>query len=150
MKFRMIDRILDWQPAQSIRGVKTVSLEEYFIKSAIDDRPCLPESLLLAAVQELANWFIILASDFTRVGILADAREIRFLQPLRPGESLRINLTARTLDERSFSFDARGRVGPRTVIEADSCRNETLPLPDLLDPDFMRVLFSEIHRPETS
>ena len=63
MKFRLVDRILDWEPRRVIRGVKAVSFEEYELKRAWGDEPCLPESLVLESLLQLGNWLVIRSSD---------------------------------------------------------------------------------------
>ena len=64
MKFRMVDRILEYEPKTSIRGVKTVSFEEYNLKAAFGEPERLPESLLVEAFFQLGNWLVMLSTDF--------------------------------------------------------------------------------------
>ena len=74
MKFRMVDRILAWQPRQHIRGIKTVSFEEYQLKAAFADQPHLPQTLVMESLFQLGNWLIMLSSDFSQMGLI-----VRFL-----------------------------------------------------------------------
>jgi hypothetical protein len=55
MKFRMVDRILSWEPETRIRGVKTVSFEEYCLRSPLGYEERLPESLLVESLFQLGN-----------------------------------------------------------------------------------------------
>ena len=122
MKFRMVDRILAWQPRQSIRGVKVVSFEEYQYKEPLADEPCLPESLLVESLFQLGNWLVVLSSDFTEMALVVRFEEIRFAGRLRPGESLRMEVEVRSYRSDGVVLDGRGLVGTR-----DDCRRQGMP-----------------------
>ena len=87
MKFRMVDRIIDYERCKSIAATKTVSFEEYRLKSAFGDRPCLPECLVLESLFQSVAWLIMLSSDFAKMGLLVGAQEVRFVEPVRPGQT---------------------------------------------------------------
>lgn len=148
MKFRMVDRILAWEPRRRITGTKTVSFEEYTLRSAIGDGPRLPESLLLESFFQLGNWLIVLTSDFTRMGLIVRTEEVRFAGPVGPGERMTMELMVRRYRDDGVLFDGVGRVGAREVAVGRGCLAALAPLADYADPADLRVLFSEIHRPE--
>jgi 3-hydroxymyristoyl/3-hydroxydecanoyl-(acyl carrier protein) dehydratase len=146
MKFRMIDRILAWKPRRTIRGVKAVSFEEYELRKRLGDEPCLPESLVLEALFQLGNWLVILSSDFTRMGLVVQWREVRFPARLRPGRRLHIDVTVRRWRDDGMLFDASASDGQQTIVAGSRCLAVPAPLADYYDPDDLRVLFSEIHQ----
>jgi len=146
MKFRMVDRILAWQPQQRIVGTKTVSFEEYSLRSALGDDARLPESLLLESFFQLGNWLIVLTSDFTRMGLIVRTEEVRFAGPVGPGERMTMELMVRRYRDDGVLFDGVGRVGDREVAVGRGCLAALAPLADYADPADLRVLFSEIHR----
>ena len=148
MKFRMVDRILAWEPRRSIRGIKAVSFEEYQLREPLADEPCLPETLLVESFLQLGNWLVILSSDFTEMALVVRFEEIRFLDRLRPGESLRMEVEARSYRSDGIVLDGRGLAGSRTIAEGWGCLATPVPLADYHDPDSLRVLFSEIYLPE--
>jgi len=147
MKFRMVDRILAWQPQQRIVGTKTVSFEEYSLRSALGGDARLPESLLLESFFQLGNWLIVLTSDFTRMGLIVRTEEVRFAGPVGPGERMTMELMVRRYRDDGVLFDGVGRVGDREVAVGRGCLAALAPLADYADPADLRVLFSEIHRP---
>ena len=83
MKFRMVDRIIDFVPQKSIRGVKTVSFEEYQLKSAFGGEPSLPETLIMESLFQLGNWLIMLSSDFSQIIEAKDIHTDAGIQTLR-------------------------------------------------------------------
>ena len=147
MKFRMVDRILAWQPQQRIVGTKTVSFEEYSLRAALGDDARLPESLLLESFFQLGNWLIVLTSDFTRMGLIVRTEEVSFAGPVGPGERMTMELMVRRYRDDGVLFDGVGRVGDREVAVGRGCLAALTPLADYADPADLRVLFSEIHRP---
>ena len=88
MKFRMVDRILAWEARRMIRGIKTVSFEEYELKERLGDEPCLPESLLMESLFQLGNWLVILSSDFSQMGMVVRLEEVQFDARLASGRSI--------------------------------------------------------------
>ncbi len=148
MKFRMVDRILAWQPQQSIRGVKSVSFEEYRLKSALGDGPHLPQTLVMEALLQLGNWLIVLSSDFRQMGLVVTVHETRFLKTLRPGQSLVMEAEVRSYRADRVAFDGRGFIDRQVIAEATGCTALPVDLADYHDPDDLRILFSEIYQPE--
>lgn len=148
MKFRMVDRILDWQCRRSIRGVKNVSFEEYRLKAPFGDAPALPQSLLIEAMFQLGNWLIVLSSDFQRMGLLVRTQEIQFHDVLRPGERLLMTVEVRSYRDDGVLFDGRATAGERVVAVGTGCLATPLDLAGYFNPDDLRVLFDQIYQPE--
>ena len=147
MKFRMVDRIIDWQPRRSISGVKVVSFEEYSLKSPFDSEAALPESLLMEALFQLGNWLIVLSSDFTRMGLLVRVEEVAFYEPLRPGQRLRMNVEVTRYRDDGIAFNGVATTTAGQKIAAGTgCLATPANLADFHNPDDLRVLFSEICR----
>jgi 3-hydroxymyristoyl/3-hydroxydecanoyl-(acyl carrier protein) dehydratase len=147
MKFRMVDRILAWEPQRSIRGVKALSFEEYCIPSPFGLPEELPQSLLLEGLFQLARWLVALSSDFKQSGLVTHVERCEFETSIGPGEHMVIDVTAREFAPSGILFDAVGRAGKRTLAVAEGCAMVLHPLALDHDPDDLRVLYSEIHRP---
>ncbi len=148
MKLRMVDRIVAWAPRRSIRGVKVVSFEEYLLKEPLADETCLPESLLVESLFQLGNWLVVLSSDFTQMALVVRFEEIRFHGRMRPGQSLGMEVVARSYRGDGVLFDGRATAGPRTIAEGRACLAVPVRLADYHDPESLRVLFSEVYRRE--
>ncbi len=147
MKFRMVDRILDWQMQRSIAGIKALSLEEYCLRSRMGREASLPESLLMEALFQLGNWLIVLSSDFTQMGLLVRFEEVRFHEPLGPGQSLHMDVQVASYRSDGVVFHGVASSSGRTIATGKGCLAIPAALADFHDPDDLRVLFSQIHRP---
>jgi 3-hydroxyacyl-[acyl-carrier-protein] dehydratase len=151
----MVDRIIDFQAEKSIRGIKALSFEEYELKSAMADEPHLPETLIMEALFQLGNWLIMLSSGFSQMGLLVRTNEVRFLEPLRPGQSLLMEAEVRSYRSDGILFDGKVRLGTasaacagqKLIAVGKGCLAVPVELADYYDPDDLRVLFSQIYRP---
>lgn len=149
MKFRMVDRILAWEPRRMIRGIKVVSFEEYELRVPLGDEPCLPESLAMESLFQLGNWLVMLSTDFSQMGLVVRFEEIQFLDRLRPGAHLRMQADVRSWRDDGILFDGRATAGSRTIVVGRGCLALPVALADYQSPGDLQVLFSEIYRPES-
>ena len=148
MKFRMVDRILSWQRRASIRGLKTVSFEEYSLKEPFGCEPHLPETLLIEGMFQLGNWLVMLSSDFQEMAMLVRMREIRFHGRAGPGQQLLMNVDVRRYRDDGIAFDGTVLVGGRLIAEGRGGLAMPVALSEYQDADDLRVLFSQIYRPD--
>jgi 3-hydroxymyristoyl/3-hydroxydecanoyl-(acyl carrier protein) dehydratase len=148
MKFRLVDKILSWTPHQQIIGGKAVSFEEYCLKEPFGDEPHLPETLLLESFLQLGNWLILLSSDFKLMGMVLRLTEVRFHQTLCPGQQVRMHVTLARQREDGFELAGEGRVNDRVIVSGFGCLAAPVLAEEYVNPEDLRVLFSEIYQPE--
>ncbi|MHC4617884.1 MAG: hotdog family protein [Planctomycetota bacterium] len=149
MKFRMVDRITDFEPRKSIRALKTVSFEEYQLKSAFAGQPCLPESLVLESIFQLGVWLIMLSSDFSKMGLLVRTQEVRFDKPICPGQSMLVEVRARSYRSDGLLFDGWALVNEEIIACGKGCLAIFAEAAEYFDPQDLKVLFSEIYKPDS-
>ena len=147
MKFRMVDRICDWAPRRTIRGLKAVSFEEYSWGRIFEGEPVLPASLMIEALFQLGNWLVMLSTDFQRMGLILRIGSIRLPGRVRPGQVLDMRVDVRSWRPDGVLFDGRATVEGAEAIAGEGCLATPVVLADYCDGDDLRVLFSEIHRP---
>jgi len=150
MKFRMVDRIVKFEPRRSIYGIKTVSFEEYQLKSAFTDRPCLPESLVMESLFQLGNWLIMLTSDFSQMGLVIRTNEIEFIEPPGPGQKMFMEVQVRSYRDDGILFDGQALVNQHVIASGKGCLASPVDLADYHNPEDLKVLFEEIYRPDNN
>lgn len=148
MKFRMVDQIRSWEHQLCISGVKTVSFEEYDLKSAFGSPAHLPETLLMESLFQLGNWLIVLSSDFTQMAMITRTRHVQFDRQVVPGQAVTLDASVRRYREDGILFDGRATVVSDQVAVGEGCLAVPVPLAEYCSPDDLRVLFSEIFCPE--
>jgi 3-hydroxyacyl-[acyl-carrier-protein] dehydratase len=143
----MVDRIIEFEVQKSICGIKTVSFEEYQLKSAFNNRPCLPKSLIMESLFQLGNWLIMLTSDFTQMGLLIRTNEVQFEQSLSPGQSMLMEVQVRSYRDDGILFDGQASVNRQVIANGKGCLATPVQLAEYYNPEDLKVLFSEIYRP---
>ena len=97
---------------------------------------------------QLGNWLVILSSDYAQMGLVVQWDEVRFLGTASAGTPAahggRRSAGGATT---AFCSTARRRTAEQTIVTGRRCLAVPVPLADYYDPDDLRVLFSEIHRP---
>ncbi len=147
MKFRLVDRILSWTPHQRITGLKAVSFEEYCLKEPFGDEGRLPETLLLESLLQLGNWLILLSTDFKQMAMVVKLSRVNFDNALSLGQQVHMEVRLRQGREEGFMLSGEGRVQDRTVITGVDCLAVPVAAEEYVNPDDLRVLFSEISQP---
>lgn len=109
MKFQLIDTILEATPDRIV-GVKLVSLAEEYLGDHFPGYPVLPGVMMLEAMVQAARRMIgDRAAGQTLV--LGSVRALKYNAMVRPGESLRVEVTlARANDDGSFECRGMGTV----------------------------------------
>ena len=117
MRFRMVDRIDAYQARSSISGAKTVSFEEYSLRTALGCEASLPESLLLESL-------------FQRPIPQGDNGHIKPVAVQARVEALHV--------PRGAHHDEPGSFGDGYHPTTSSCRQPSMViLPELLAPNAM-------------
>lgn len=148
MKFRMVDRITEFKAKERICGIKTVSFEEYQLKAAFGSEPKLPESLVMESMFQLGNWLIIVSSDFHQMGLIIRFEEIEFKGIVPPGSHLQMEATVRNYREDGIVFDGQATVDGDIVAFGKGCLALPVKLEEYANPDDMKMLYSEIYKPQ--
>jgi 3-hydroxyacyl-[acyl-carrier-protein] dehydratase len=150
MKFRMVDKIVKFEPRRSIYGIKTVSFEEYQLKSTLCVRPCLPESLIMESLFQLGNWLIMLTSEFSQMGLVIRTNEVEFIQSPGPGQKMFMQVQVQSYREDGILFDGQASVNQHVIASGKGCLASPVDLSDYHNPEDLKVLFSEIYRPDNN
>jgi 3-hydroxymyristoyl/3-hydroxydecanoyl-(acyl carrier protein) dehydratase len=147
MKFRLVDRITEFKAEAQISGTKTLSFEEYQLKSAFGGQPHLPESLVMESMFQLGNWLIMLSSDFSKLGLITRFETIEFSGIACPGCRLEMKIQVRSYRKDGVVFDGQAIAEGSVIASGRGCLAATVPLDEYVNPDDMKMLFSEIYKP---
>jgi hypothetical protein len=67
-----------------------------------------------------------------------------------PGERVCMEVAMSREREDGFEFSGRGHVNGRSVIRGSGCLAVPVQAAEYVEPDDLRVVFSEIYEPETA
>jgi 3-hydroxyacyl-[acyl-carrier-protein] dehydratase len=112
MRFVLVDRIESIEPSKRIVTVKALSLAEEYLGDHFPTFPIMPGVLMVEALVQSAAWLLRVHQDFSRsLIVLSAARNVRPANFVKPGDVLRCELEALSLEGEAAKFKAAGFVG---------------------------------------
>ncbi|MBF0337774.1 MAG: beta-hydroxyacyl-ACP dehydratase [Nitrospirae bacterium] len=137
MRYLLIDRIIDYQSGQRIRGVKNVAMSEDFLEYHFPRNPVMPGVLLLEAMVQLAGWLQCASTDFTQWVVVETVHKCRFYGFALPGDQVEIVVDVVadiTPEDRKAVFKATGTVLGQKKVSAEFS-GVVIPLAEIADRD---------------
>ncbi len=118
MRFSLIDRVLELEPAERIVAVKAVSLSEEYLAEHFPTFPVLPGVFMLECMVEAAAWLVRSAQDFAHsVVLLESAKGVTYKSFVAPGHLLRVEVTCLRLAPQASRFSGVGHCDGREVVK---------------------------------
>ena len=119
MRFNLVDRIVEWQPAKSLQAVKNLTLGEEYLADHFPTFPVMPGVLMLETLVEAGAWLLRLTDDFQHsVIVLREARNIKYGAFMEPGRQMAIRVDLVEQDGASATFKGKGEVDGQTTVAA--------------------------------
>ena len=92
--FLLIDRILELEPGRRAVGEKLVTIGESFFQGHFPDFPIMPGVLIVESLAQTACVAALSLPEFQgKIGLFAGIDNARFKRPVRPGDTLRLEIT---------------------------------------------------------
>ena len=118
--FLLVDRCEEYKPSESIVGIKCVTVNEPFFQGHFPDYPVMPGVLIVEALAQTGA--VLVMQDPANTGKLpffARVDNCRFRQQVRPGDTLRLEVTVTSVRGPVGKAHARALVGSTLACEAD-------------------------------
>lgn len=120
--FLLVDKALDYRAHQSITGVKCVTINEPFFLGHFPDNPVMPGVLIVEAMAQTGAVLMSksLNADVEGKTILfMSMDEVRFRQPVKPGDVLRMPVEVIRARGDVFKFRGRALVDDKVAAQAE-------------------------------
>jgi beta-hydroxyacyl-ACP dehydratase FabZ len=117
----LVDRILEIEPEKRIVGLKNVTFNEAFFQGHFPDDPVMPGVMILEAMAQVGCLFILAGLE-DREGKLvyfAGIDNARFRRPVRPGDQLRLEVSALKIRTKTCKMRGEAFVGDELAAEAE-------------------------------
>lgn len=147
MSFLFVDRILELSPGKSVRGIKQVTSDDFYLTQSDDGRFCFIPSLIGETLGQLAAWNVMLSNDFTMRPVAGIVGKALLKRPVFVGETLLLESIIDSLDENAVRYHSRASVGSEEVFCVEDALGPLLPMSDFIGNDEIRLQFSQIYRP---
>ena len=119
--FLFVDRLISRDDA-SVVGEYTFTAERNdFFQGHFPGNPIVPGVILVESMAQVCAASVIAGGSFgdrTPVFLLAGVSDVRFIRPVRPGDTLVTHASNGRSRGRYFSFVAEGFVGEEKVVKA--------------------------------
>jgi 3-hydroxyacyl-[acyl-carrier-protein] dehydratase len=117
MRFHLVDRILEWKPAKSVRARKVCSLGEEFWVGAGDDL-VMPPPLVLESFCQAGTWLVMLTTDTRKRAALLSIGSVEFMADVRPGDVIELLGHVESMNDEVAVLSGTASVQGTIVMEA--------------------------------
>lgn len=149
MRYLLVDRIVEYKPAESMRGIKNVALSEDFLEHHFPKNPIMPGALLLEALAQLAGWLEAASSNFQNWFLLERVERCMFYGFTFPGDSVELELRLKSRSDAERVFTGSCSVNGKRKVAAEFA-GATLALAELEDVEEQKRLFRLLTRAEVT
>jgi len=118
--FLFVDRITHLEKGKRARGIKNVTINDYFFKGHFPGRPVMPGVLIIEAMAQVGG--VMMLSPQENRGKLAffmSANNIKWRKPVLPGDQLILEVEVIRIKAKTGQVRGRALVGDKVVAEAD-------------------------------
>jgi len=115
----LVDRIVE-MTADSIVGIKNVTVNEPFFTGHFPDFPVMPGVLIVEAMAQVAGVLVLksIPDRHSKLVLLASVEEAKFRRPVVPGDQLRIEMTVTRAKASVAKMRGVATVDGKVVAEA--------------------------------
>jgi 3-hydroxyacyl-[acyl-carrier-protein] dehydratase len=118
--FLLIDRILELEPGRRAVGEKLVTIGEPFFQGHFPDFPIMPGVLIIEALAQTACVAALSLPDYQgKIGLFAGIDRARFKRPVRPGDTLRLEITLDKMRRNIGRGSGKATVDGQLACEAE-------------------------------
>jgi 3-hydroxyacyl-[acyl-carrier-protein] dehydratase len=147
MRFHLIDRVVECDPGQSVRGLKVTSASEEFWEETARGVE-MPPPLILEALCQAGTWLVMITTDRRKRAALLSIGSVDFHGPVRPGDVIELEGTVDSMSDEVAVVSGRATVAGEPVLEASEIMCALIDAADLADLDDTERLQKMLTRTE--
>jgi 3-hydroxyacyl-[acyl-carrier-protein] dehydratase len=134
VRFHLIDRVEEWEPAKSVRARKVTSYSEDYWEE-VDGELRMPPPFVLEAFCQAGTWLIMITTDRRKRAALLQVGSVTWHRDIRPGDVLVMEGETSSFGDETAVLDGRVTVDGETVLECEDVMCALIDSEDLADLD---------------
>jgi 3-hydroxyacyl-[acyl-carrier-protein] dehydratase len=134
VRFHLIDRVEEWEPAKSVRARKVTSYSEDYWEE-VDGELRMPPPFVLEAFCQAGTWLIMITTDRRKRAALLQVGSVTWHRDIRPGDVLVMEGETSSFGDETAVLGGRVTVDGETVLECEDVMCALIDSEDLADLD---------------
>jgi 3-hydroxymyristoyl/3-hydroxydecanoyl-(acyl carrier protein) dehydratase len=147
MAFHFVDRIYEYTPFKSIRGLKNVTRNESLFYWLPNGQRVLSPAVVTEALCQLGGWLKMVSTDFERRPVLLADEKTEYLGLVEAGDQIDLHVEVMDFGDDVIVTKGSACVRGEKVLVGHCCRGYLLPLSDFDDPNRVRKQFNALYKP---
>jgi 3-hydroxyacyl-[acyl-carrier-protein] dehydratase len=147
VRFHLIDRVDEWEPAKSVKARKVTSYSEDYWEGE-GDNLVMPPPFVLEALCQAGTWLIMITTDRRKRAALLSVGSVSWHRDVHPGDVLVMEGTCDSFGEDTAVVSGRVTVDDELVLEATDVMCALIDADTLADLDDTERLQKMLTRAE--
>ena len=115
-----VDKIIELDPGRRVVAIKNVTINEQFFQGHFPDAPIMPGTLIIEAMAQASTFLFYEPDKEQKLNFyLGIVKNVRFLNPVVPGDQLKIEAQSVRLAEDSAYVKVIAIVAEQKVCEGE-------------------------------
>jgi 3-hydroxyacyl-[acyl-carrier-protein] dehydratase len=116
----LVDRVLELEPGVRVVGEKLVTINEPFFPGHFPDNPIMPGVLITEALAQVGAVAVLSMPEHRgKLAYFAGIDHMRFRHPVRPGDTLRLEVTLQKMRRGVGKAHGTATVGGQVACEGE-------------------------------
>jgi 3-hydroxyacyl-[acyl-carrier-protein] dehydratase len=118
--FLLIDRVVEFEPAQRLVALKNVTINEPFFQGHFPGHPIMPGVLVVEAMAQAGAIIMLaeIADRDSKLIVFTGIERAKFRQAVTPGDQLRIEVNVLSFRTRAGRIEGKAYVDGKLACEA--------------------------------
>ena len=133
MRFHLIDRVEEWEPAKSVRARKVTSFSEDYWEE-VDGQLRMPPPFVLEAFCQAGTWLIMYTTEVKKRAALLQVGSVTWHREVRPGDVLVMEGETSSFGDETAVLSGRVTVDGESILDCEDVMCALIDAGDLADP----------------
>lgn len=119
MRFTLVDRLVELEPARHVVAVKNLTMGEEYLAEHFPSFPVMPGVMMIEALTQASAWLVRVSEGFKHsVTLLKEAKTVKFGQFVTPGKQLVVRCEQLDDDGTNTILKCKGEIDGKASVSA--------------------------------